>query len=156
MSLESDDSHSDEYDDPAVEAQWLKERRDQITEYLRGQGLRHGRIGQEPAWFMAPYVSIWAIESLNSPGKIGWWAIAGDLPTDYVSSSDARDPRGAMIAIASRWREVSHFMARGEKHPTCSIGTEANAAELAPLLSSRAELLLEIANDQDAWEHNEL
>jgi hypothetical protein len=42
-------------------------------------------------------------------------------------------------------------MGRGETHPTFVIGTGENDEELAPLLASRAELLLEWVEDDEAW-----
>lgn len=141
-----------DYDDPEVEAQWFAERREEIAHYLNGEGVDHGRIGAEPAWFVAPYVSIWAIESKANPGRVGWWGISGDLPNDYVSASEAKDPREAMIAIASLWREAAQYMARGERHPTFTIGNGESDSELAPLLASRSEILLGWANDPEVWE----
>jgi hypothetical protein len=62
------------YDDPEAERLWCDHQRHQVTEYLRTQGVAHGRVGDWPAWHVAPYVSIWAIESLIRPEWIGWWA----------------------------------------------------------------------------------
>jgi hypothetical protein len=145
-----------DYDDPELEAQWFSERREEVANYLKGEGVMHGQIGDEPAWHVAPYVSIWAIEGLKSPGSVGWWAISGDLPNDYVPASKAKNPKEAMVAIASLWQEAAQYMARGERHPTFVIGTGENAEELAPMLESRAEILLDWANDPDVWEENEL
>jgi hypothetical protein len=47
-------------------------------------------------------------------------------------------------------------MERGELHPTFVIGSGNLKEELAPMLSSRAELLLEWVSDPEAWEENEL
>src|SRR6266446_5228772 len=52
-----------DYDDPAVEERWCNEQRVNVTNYLSSQKVKHGRIGDWPAWHVAPYVSIWAIES---------------------------------------------------------------------------------------------
>ena len=49
--------------DPEVEERWCGEQRSRVADYLRSQGVDYGRIGQWPAWHLAPYVSIWAIES---------------------------------------------------------------------------------------------
>jgi len=84
-----------DYDDPEVEAQWFAERREEVTNYLKGEGVTHGQIGDEPAWHVTPYVSVWAVESLKSPGSVGWWAICGDMPNDYVSASKASNPKEA-------------------------------------------------------------
>jgi len=79
-----------DYDDPEIEAQWFAERREEVANYLSGENIAHGGIGNEPAWYCAPYVSIWAIEGPNNSGSIAWWCISGDLPHDYVSASEAK------------------------------------------------------------------
>ena len=141
-----------DYDNPQVEAQWFAERRAEIIDYLKAEGIKHGSIGDEPDWYVAPYVSIWPVGSLVAPGKIGWWAICGDIPTDYVSSEKAKNPREAMKAIASLWKEAAGYMARGEQHPTFRIGNGEDDAELAPMLASRADTLLEWSANAEFWE----
>ena len=144
-----------DYDDPELEAQWCTERRKEVADYLRGEGLAHGEISAEPAWHVAPYVSVWAVESTATPGATGWWAVSGDMPNDYVSVSKASNPREAVRAIATLWQEAAQYMARGEKHPTFRIGSGEQDEELAPMLASRAELLLEWVSDPQAWEEDE-
>lgn len=141
-----------DYDDPELEALWCAERRHEIAEYLQREGVVHGAIGTEPAWHVAPYASVWAIESLAAPGSVGWWAISGDLPSDYVSAAQAKSPREAVRAIASLWQEAAGFMSRGEQHPTFRIGAGKRDGELAPLLAPRAELLLGWVDDPEIWE----
>jgi hypothetical protein len=110
-------------DDPAVEERWCNERRAQVADYLKREGVTHGRIGEWPAWHTAPYVSVWAIESAKCHESVGWWVICGDLPTDYVSAANVKHPREAMRAISERWLELSGYMIRGEKHPDTTVGT---------------------------------
>jgi hypothetical protein len=74
------------------------------------------------------------------------------MPNDYVSAGNAKTPREAVQAIASLWREAAEYMSRGEKHPTFRIGSGQQDEELAPMLASRAELLLEWVDDAEAWE----
>ncbi len=143
-----------DYDDPAVERKWCLERQAQVAEYLRHEGVKHGRIGDWPAWHVAPHVSIWAIESAKRPGWIGWWAICGDLPTDYIPVDTIKHPREAMHAISQRWLEVSALMKQGQAHPTIRLGTGENQKELAPLLESRARTLAEWASDDSLWEED--
>lgn len=145
-----------DYADPETEAQWCAERRQEVTDYLRREGLTHGQVGEWPAWHVCPYVSVWAIESLSSPGSVGWWAICGDLPNDYVSSRNAKSPREAVQAIALLWREAVEYMVRGEKHPMFRIGSGQQDEELAPMLASRAELLLDWVDDAEVWEEDEV
>ncbi len=131
-------------------------RRSEVEEYLGREGVAHGPIGEGPAWSVAPYVSIWAVATLERPGSVGWWAITGDLSNDYVCANDINHPRNAMRAIATLWQEASEYMLRGGKHPTFRIGVGDSNDELAPLLVSRAETLLGWADDPEVWEDDDL
>jgi hypothetical protein len=141
-----------DYDDPEVDTQWCAERRQEMLEYLQGEGLAFGQIGAEPAWHVAPYASVCAIESLVVPGSLGWWVVSGDMPNDYVSADSVTSPREAVRTIATLWQEAAQYMSRGEKHPTFRIGSGGGDDELAPMLASRAELLLEWVGDAEVWE----
>ena len=144
-----------DYDDPEVEERWCFEQQKIVADYLRSQKLKHGRIGEWPAWHIAPCASIWAIESLERPEWIGWWAICGDLPTDYISSADVKTPqhpRKAMLVFAQNWLEVVDAWKDGREIENTRIGNASSREELEPLLESRAKLLMEWANEDSFWE----
>lgn len=143
--------NSANYDDPKVEARWLAEQRENVERYLQREEVRHRGVAPRPDWFVAPYVSIWRIESLKKPGVVGWWAVSGDLPTDYLSGHDATDARCALAAFAARWRDASASMLRGEEHPDVSIGDSENRRELGDLLCRRAQVFREWADDDAMW-----
>ena len=139
------------YDNPKAEASWLGKQRDQSVAYIEKQGIERRGVSEEPEWFVAPYVSLWTVEFGENPGAIGWWVISGDLPTDYISSNDATDPRSALAAFAARWEEVSTYMLRGEDHPTIRIGNLENRKELGDLLLRRSRMLKEWVSDDSVW-----
>jgi hypothetical protein len=141
----------EDYEDPEVEARWFAEQRNEVLAYLHREGIQHGGIGEVPAWSASPYVSVWCVGSEVAPDEAGWWAICGDCPCDYVSAADVRSPREAVRVMASLWQEKAAFMARGEAHPTFAIGSGEDDEALAPLLASRAGLLLEWVDDDEAW-----
>ena len=140
-----------DYDDPVVDAQWCAERRAEVTAYLQRERVDHGRVGEQPAWHIAPSVSVWAIESKKSPGWVGGWVICGNLPTDYVSAETIKHPRDAVRAIAQEWREQARLMANADGHPDTRIGRVEDRASLAPLLATRASTLLDLADDDSLW-----
>jgi hypothetical protein len=142
---------SNDYDDPQLEAQWLIKQRNIVQGYLQSEGVKHQGVASEPDWFIAPYVSVWRVDSLTKPGVVGWWAISGDLPTDYLSGHDANDARTALAAFPARWREVSDYMLRGEYHPTVIIGPPEMRRELGDLLSRRSKIFEEWAEDDKMW-----
>jgi hypothetical protein len=143
-------SHT-ETDDVAEEEAWCAHQRDVAIEYMSLQATTFGALGEWPAWHLAPYVSVWAVESIAAPGRVGWWVICGDLPTDYTSGADTPDPRAAMIRFATRWCELAASMERGEQPSGFTVGTPKNADELAPLLKARARILTQWANDDTVW-----
>ena len=145
--MESSEGESD-----PDEARWCAECREEVARYLSRQGLEHGEVGEWPAWHIEPYVSIWAIESLARPGWVGWWAICGDLPTDYISADSCRHPRLAMKQFAENWLELVPFLREGRSHPTARIPVSGPDPEHAELLATRAGLLLEWSGDDSVWE----
>lgn len=148
-------SDLDPYDSPEAEKAWCEQQRSVVAEYLARQGVEHGQLGEWPAWHVAPYVAVWAVESRRRPGAIGWWAISGDLPTDYISSADVESPqhpRKAVRAIACRWLVVATAWQAGGEVDGIRISGPVPRAELAPLLESRAKLLLEWVDDPTIWD----
>ena len=145
-----------DYDDPAVAERWCEDRRAQIIAYLQREGVEHGRVGEWPAWHVAPCVSIWAIESRKRPEWVGWWVICGDLPTDYISAATLKHPRDAMRGLAQQWRDQAQLMLSGERHSDIRIGEPEDWASLAPLLATRASLLVGWADDDSLWDGFEI
>lgn len=145
-----------DYDDPDVEQHWCEEQRGVVADYLLSQSVKHCRIGDWPAWHVAPYVAIWAIESLARPEWIGWWVICGDLPTDYISSADVKPPqhpRKAIRVIAERWlKQAKAWMDSRDYEGIRIPGAHSHEKELAPLLATRANLLIEWADNDSLWE----
>lgn len=135
----------------AAEEQWCDARRADVAEYLLREGVEHGEVGDWPAWHVFPYVSIWAIESKRAPGQVGWWAIAGDLPTDYVSAGNVKHPRDAVRAFADRWDSLSVDLANGKGNDAMRIGKPEDWPKLAPMLKARAGVLRGYADDDRIW-----
>ena len=74
MREENASSTSTDFDNEEFISKWFLECRKKVKPYLRQEKVHHGKIGREPAWFISPYVSLWAIESIDNPGSVGWWA----------------------------------------------------------------------------------
>ncbi|WP_157785638.1 DUF4826 family protein [Sinorhizobium fredii] len=139
-------------DSDADEVVWCASQRAVVLDYLKREGLAHGEVGDWPAWHVWPYVAVWAVESLKSPGRVGWWAISGDLPTDYTPCGPAPHPREGVKDIAERWRDGAYRWGKGESAEGWVIGSPDEQKELAPLLAARANLLLSWVADPRLWE----
>jgi hypothetical protein len=141
--LDSDESST--IGDPD-DAAWVAAQREFVVAYLAQQHVEHGGVSREPRWFLAPYVAAWAIRSRVNPDRVGWWAMSGDLPTDYMTCSHENDAGDVLIAFSKLWKAAAECMAVGKQLDNCIIGDPGLAKELAPLLASRGELLQEFAN----------
>ena len=136
---------------PDSEEVWIEAERKHAENYLREQRVEHLGVAEYPAFHVHPYLALWAVQSKRSPGSVGWWVVSGDVPADYISSSEGRHPREALRAFARRWQEVSTCMLRGEEHPDVRIGTLDQDPQLAELLRRRAEIIQRYADDDEIW-----
>lgn len=130
--------------------EWALAQRDIVVAYLATEGVEHGQVGDWPAWHLSPYVAIWAIESLRAPGWVGWWVISGDLPTDYISSASARDPRAAMRQFAKNWADSAAHLTEGRQPPGAVIGSVADPV-VGALLQRRSAILQAWADADEVW-----
>lgn len=73
------------------------------------------------------------------------------MPCDYISSEKVKPPREALREFGRRWDEVAEFMAKGQAHPTITIGPSQEAVELAPLLRARASILAGWVDEEELW-----
>ncbi|CAN5555092.1 hypothetical protein BH10PLA2_BH10PLA2_33930 [soil metagenome] len=143
------------YDDLNVQESWCIEQQKVVANYLRSQKVQHGRIGDRPAWHVAPVASIWAIEGLARPDCIGWWVICGDLPTDYISAADVsqpQHPRKVMRVFAKNWFALVEAWKHGREIENTQIADPSLKEKLAPILVARASLLMEWADNDSLWE----
>ena len=103
-----------------------------------------------PTFHVEPDLALWAVQSIKHDGRIGWWAISGDVPTDYMSSEEGESPQEALRHFSSEWADVADHMRRGVEHPTMNMGTPDEWPELARMLQARADVLARYA-DEDGW-----
>jgi hypothetical protein len=138
-------------DDHAFDA-WVTDQRSLVFDYLEAQGINQPNVGEWPAFDVAPYFAIWAIESQKVLGKIGWWAFSGDCPFDYVSNSGECHTRAALKILLVSWNRYIPYMRKGEQPPDSKIGDGENLLELGDLLERRVSVLEGWYEDDDLWE----
>ena len=138
-------------DDHESDAAWLREQRAQVEAYLTSEGIAHGGVASEPDWYEPEVLAIWPVESGAAPGTLGWWAVSGDVPTDYVTAAPGMDARGALASVAARWHAAASRMAKGLAPEGLTIGPPEEWPTLAPVLQSRAETLAGWAADDELW-----
>ncbi len=131
---------------------WVIDQRKVVESYLQKEGIDNPSVGPWPAFEVSPYFAIWAVESKQVPGKIGWWAFSGDCPTDYVSEDGSCHPRNALKILLDNWHSYIPHMKSGNQPPNTTFGDESNLSELGQLLENRVKVLEDWLLDDDLWE----
>ena len=139
-------------EEDVTEEKWAAAERQKVLDYLAAEGCRHAGVADWPTFHAIPYLALWAVQSTNHAGRVGWWAISGEVPTDYMSSSDGEHPREALRHFAAEWSAVAGHMRRGEPHPEKELGDPQHWPELAEVLEQRAKVLEEYAAEDEIWE----
>lgn len=138
-------------DPNALNERWLARERNKVAAYLEAEGCHHGGVAKWPAFAVNGQLALWGIQSTKHTGRVGWWAISGDLPTDYMSSGDGNHPREALRHFAAEWWGVADYMRRGERHPLIEFGEPESWPAMAEELEQRAAALQEYAEDDAVW-----
>ena len=131
---------------------WVRQQRQDVAAYLQLQGIEAANVGEWPAFKVAPVFAIWAVESKEIEGKVGWWAFSGDCPTDYVSELGECNPRAALRLLLENWLGYIPHMRAGRMPPGIDFGAEADLPALAELLEARIEILGQWHQDDELWD----
>ena len=137
--------------DEAEFKSWVDKQRADVERYLTRHGIINPNVGPWPAFEVAPYFAIWAVESQKTPGKIGWWAFSGDCPTDYVSEDGKCHPRNALKILLNNWSSWVPALKQG-KQPSNTRFSDDNLPILGELLEKRVAILSKWLDDDSLWD----
>jgi hypothetical protein len=140
---------------PGDQENWCDARALDVAACIDRLAPDHGRIGERPAWFAMPYAGLWAVASAHRPEWIGWWVIAGDLPTDALAAHDLATPRDAMRAFGKRWALHGEQLDRGDVPPAWAHLPDDALPKLAAQLKKRGAALQVWADDAASWPSDE-
>ncbi|MDO6446896.1 DUF4826 family protein [Colwellia sp. 1_MG-2023] len=119
--------------------QWLKDKYQVATKFLADKGLVTVSVSDADSRYIIPLFSVW---KLNLIDKSSVWVIAGDLPTDYIETSAAKDAREAVRHFSYKWQmQADQLLQTGAKEQQ----------EFANILISRAENLYNIFIKDEIW-----
>jgi hypothetical protein len=69
-----------------------------------------------------------------------------------VTCSGGRHPRDGVRDIARKWQQVADDWTNGRESADITIGATEDRLTLAPMLSSRAQMLLDWTADDTLWD----
>jgi hypothetical protein len=119
--------------------QWLKDKYQVATKFLADKGLVTVSVSDADSRYIIPLFSVW---KLNLIDKSSVWVIAGDLPTDYIETTAAKDAREAVRHFSYKWQlQADQLLQAGI----------VEQQEFANILISRAENLYKIFTKDEIW-----
>ncbi|WP_337840563.1 DUF4826 family protein [Rheinheimera sp.] len=148
----------DETDDWA----WCEQLYPAVVAYVTTQQIQHGEICDWPEWDCAPYLSLWAVEDPDDPGFVGHWILAGDssgtqpqpVPFDHLPATDLAEPREALQAFAKKWAALAAGAVKGQDWQGSPV-VPGDLADRARQLKRQAELLQQLAEDDELWQDDD-
>lgn len=138
--------------DEIPDENWVRDERQKVVDYLKLEGCRHAGVADWPTFYVGTHLALWAVQSTKHVGRIGWWVISGDVPTDYMSSSDGELPQDALRFFADQWAEMADCMKRGVPHPTIEMGDPEEWPQAGEILAEWVGILEEYADDPTIWD----
>lgn len=141
-----------EHEEDIPDEKWIKDERRKVVDYLAFENCRHAGVSDWPTFHAGMHLALWAVQSTKHAGRIGWWVISGDVPTDYMSSADGEQPQDALRHFAAQWAEMADCMKNGQPHPTVEMGDPKEWPKMGVMLAEWATILQEYADDEAIWD----
>ncbi|MCH8531413.1 MAG: DUF4826 family protein [Saccharospirillum sp.] len=145
-------THQPDYRNRFNRKLWLNERQSDLRHYFDSRNILTGGIEAEPFWAKVPYVSIWKIRSVGTPGFDGWYGMAGDHPCDIVGMNNFSDrPRDILRYFAAKWAYAAQRLKRGEDYPEFRIERIEERHKIGLLIEDRSNRLQRWVDENDLW-----
>ncbi|WP_028115258.1 DUF4826 family protein [Ferrimonas senticii] len=125
----------------AQQQQWLRVQYQKANKHMAEKGVLPGKVILKESRYLVPFVAVWKMEDA-SPHRRRYWVLSGDLPTDIVAESVAKNARDAVHHFSMLWQLKAEKLLRSG---------DQTQVKLAQLMVSRAEALMKMHGDKRLW-----
>jgi len=127
---------------PEQVSEWAKQKLQDVSRHMAEKGIIPKKYVMEESRYLYPWVTVWKIQGTD--GQY-YWGIGGDLPSDILPLSAAKDPRAALRHLSLGWQMKAENLRQTLAH-------DKTQQEFAALLDSKAQLLYEISEQDSIWQ----
>jgi hypothetical protein len=121
--------------------EWVRTQFQKANQYLAEKGILPDTIAVSESRYLTPILAVWKMTAQN---RQQYWVISGDLPTDHLPLSAAKDAREAVRAFSLNWQlKAEQIMNSGALDQT--------KVDFANLLVQRAHGLYELFDKEELW-----
>jgi hypothetical protein len=122
-------------------SEWVRTQFQKANQYLAEKGILPDNVAVSESRYLTPLMAIWKIKAQD---RKEYWVISGDLPTDHMALSAAKDAREAVRAFSLHWQlKAEQIMNSGTIDQT--------KVDFANLLVNRAHGLYDLFNKDELW-----
>lgn len=120
---------------------WMRQQFQKANQHLAEKGILPDTVAVSESRYLPPLMAVWKMKAQD---RKEYWVISGDLPTDHMALSAAKDAREAVRAFSLHWQlKAQQIMDAG--------GLDKTKVDFANLLVHRAEALYELFEREDLW-----
>ena len=80
---------------------WVRTQFQKANQYLAEKGILPDNVAVSESRYLTPLMAVWKITAQD---RKQYWVISGDLPTDHMALSAAKDAREAVRAFSLQWQ----------------------------------------------------
>lgn len=122
--------------------EWARDQFQSANQYLAQQGILFDSVIVEECRYLAPFVAVWKIKSLDHSE---YWVITGDLPSDLTLATNASSAKEALRYFSMQWQLKAQNLEQSNH------SDDAEQQHYIEILRDRAENLYNLQDNQGLW-----
>jgi len=131
-----------EINQPDEGSSWVRQQFQKANQHLASKGILPDSVAVNESKYLPPLIAIWKMIAMD---KQQYWVISGDLPTDHMALTGAKDAREAVRAFSFHWQlKAQQIIDAGQLDQT--------QTDFVNLLINRAHGLYELFEREDLWQ----
>jgi len=136
--------------DEAAFAEWHKKQQQQVADYLRKLQVFDTDITGEWLWIVPQRAMLGRVWPKRGE-RPKLWVITGVVPTDHAESAAAKTCREAGRYFALKWQMEAARLEKGSGAAHTAPERQINWQDVGGNISSRAEWLYDLVEDNRRW-----
>ncbi|SEA42274.1 DUF4826 family protein [Alkalimonas amylolytica] len=124
------------------QSEWVRSQFQKANQYLASKGILPDQVVVTESRYLVPLVAVWRIKSQD---RKEFWVLTGDLPTDHMALSGAKNAKEAIRAFSFQWQLKAQQILDTQQGDKTQL-------DFANLLISRAHGLYDLFDNETIWQ----
>jgi hypothetical protein len=129
--------------------EWSQSEYVKVSKFCGSKGYQVKSIDQTKCQALPPVLGVWYVTTTEK--NVDLWAISGDFPTDIVGAKAAKNARDVLRYFSMTWHVQAVKLEEGVTKGQIAIQDDDTQTKLAAQLTTRAESLYDLYNNDELW-----